>query len=70
MIGHRNLRNDIAFPGCLNSWVFQNKGLDPTIVFISGGVRMIQAIVSDSAPDWFRRSCPVTSAVAGEPIPL
>jgi ABC-type nitrate/sulfonate/bicarbonate transport system substrate-binding protein len=51
VIGHSSLRNDIAF-----LWVpqqlgfFKKNGLDPTIVFISGGVRMIQAIVSESAP--------------------
>ena len=50
VIGHSSLRNDIAF-----LWVpqqlgfFKKNGLDPTIVFISGGVRMIQAIVSESA---------------------
>ena len=51
VIGHSSLRNDMAF-----LWVpqqmglFKKNGLDPTIVFISGGVRMIQAIVSERLP--------------------
>jgi len=66
VIGHSSLRNDIAF-----LWVpqqlglFKKNGLDPTIVFISGGVRMIQAIVSDSAPFGSVGAALVTSAAAG-----
>src|SRR6478736_1593381 len=66
VIGHSSLRNDIAF-----LWVpqqlgfFKKNGLDPTIVFISGGVRMIQAIVSESAPIGSTGAVLVTSAAAG-----
>jgi len=66
VIGHSSLRNDIAF-----LWVpqqlglFKKNGLDPTIVFISGGVRMIQAIVSHSAPVGSVGAALVSSAVAG-----
>jgi len=66
VIGHSSLRNDIAF-----LWVpqqlglFKKNGLDPTIVFISGGVRMIQAIVSESAPIGSVGAALVTSAAAG-----
>jgi len=66
VIGHSSLRNDIAF-----LWVpqelglFKKNGVDPTIVFISGGVRMIQAIVSESAPIGLVGAALVTSAAAG-----
>lgn len=66
VIGHSSLRNDMAF-----LWVpqqlglFKKNGIDPTIVFISGGVRMIQAIVSESAPIGSTGAALVTSAVAG-----
>jgi len=66
VIGHSSLRNDMAF-----LWVpqqlgfFKKNGLDPTIVFISGGVRMIQAIVSESAPIGSTGAALVTSAAAG-----
>lgn len=66
VIGHSSLRNDIAF-----LWVpqqlglFKKNGLDPTIVFISGGVRMIQAIVSESASMGSVGAALVTSAAAG-----
>jgi len=66
VIGHSSLRNDIAF-----LWVpqqlglFKKHGLDPTIVFISGGVRMIQGIVSQSAPIGSVGAALVSSAVAG-----
>ena len=66
VLGHSSLRNDIAF-----LWVpqqlglFKKHGLDPTIVFISGGVRMIQAIVSQSAAMGSVGAALVTSAVAG-----
>ena len=66
VIGHSSLRNDIAF-----LWVpqqlgfFKKNGLDPTIVFISGGVRMIQAIVSESAAMGSTGAALVTSAAAG-----
>ena len=66
VLGHSSLRNDIAF-----LWVpqhlglFKKNGLDPTIVFISGGVRMIQAIVSQSAAMGSVGAALVTSAVAG-----
>lgn len=66
VIGHSSLRNDMAF-----LWVpqqmglFKKNGLDPAIVFISGGVRMIQAIVSESAPVGSTGAALVTSAAAG-----
>lgn len=66
VIGHSSLRNEMAF-----LWVpqqlgfFKKNGLDPTIVFISGGVRMIQAIVSESAPIGSTGAVLVTSAAAG-----
>ncbi|HEY7558093.1 MAG TPA: ABC transporter substrate-binding protein [Candidatus Binatia bacterium] len=66
VIGHSSLRNDIAF-----LWVphqlgfFKKNGVDPTIVFISGGVRMIQAIVSESAAMGSTGAALVASAVAG-----
>ena len=66
VIGHSSLRNDIAF-----LWVpqqlglFKKNGIDPTIVFISGGVRMIQAIVSQSAPIGSVGAALVSSAAAG-----
>ena len=66
VIGHSSLRNDIAFlwvPQALG--LFKKNGVDPTIVFISGGVRMIQAIVSESAPIGSVGAALVTSAAAG-----
>ena len=66
VIGHSSLRNDMAF-----LWVpqqlglFKKNNLDPTIVFISGGVRMIQAIVSQSAPLGSVGAALVSSAAAG-----
>jgi len=66
VIGHSSLRNDIAF-----LWVpqqlglFKKNNLDPTVVFISGGVRMIQAIVSQSAPLGSVGAALVSSAAAG-----
>ena len=65
VIGHSSLRNDIAF-----LWVpqqvgiFRKNGLDPTIVFIPGGVRMIQAIVAGSAVAGSVGATLVSSAVA------
>ena len=66
VIGHSSMRNDIAF-----FWVpqqvgiFSKHGLDPTIVFIPGGVRMIQAIVAGSAVAGSVGATLVSSAVAG-----
>jgi len=66
VIGHSSMRNDIAF-----LWVpqqvgiFRKNGLDPTIVFISGGVRMTQAIVAGSAVAGSVGATLVTTAVAG-----
>src|SRR5262249_22868616 len=66
VIGHSSLRNDIAF-----LWVpqqlglFKKNGIEPTVVFISGGVRMIQAIVSQSAPIGSVGAALVSSATAG-----
>lgn len=66
VIGHSSLRNDIAFlwvPKELG--IFRKYGLDPTIVFIPGGVRMIQAIVAGSAVAGSVGATLVSSAVAG-----
>jgi NitT/TauT family transport system substrate-binding protein len=66
VIGHSSMRNDIAFlwvPQQLG--IFRKNGLDPTIVFIPGGVRMIQAIVAGSALGGSVGATLVTSAVAG-----
>jgi len=66
VIGHSSLRNDIAFlwvPQKLG--IFRKNGLDPTIVFIPGGVRMIQAIVAGSAVAGSVGATLVSSAVAG-----
>lgn len=66
VIGHSSLRNDIAF-----LWVpqqlgmFKKNSLDPTIVFIPGGVRMIQAIVGGSTVAGSVGATLVSSAVAG-----
>src|SRR6266446_3503603 len=66
VICHSSMRNYIAF-----LWVpqqlgmFKKYGLDPTIVFIPGGVRMIQAIVGGSAVAGSVGATLVTSAVAG-----
>ena len=66
VIGHSSLRNEIAFlwvPKELG--IFRKHGLDPTIVFIPGGVRMIQAIVGGSAVAGSVGATLVSSAVAG-----
>ena len=66
VIGHSSLRNDIAFlwvPQQLG--IFRKYNLDPEIVFISGGVRMIQAIVSQSAAAGSTGAALVSSAAAG-----
>ena len=65
-IGHSSMRNDIAFlwvPHQLGT--FKKDGFDPTIVFIPGGVRMIQAIVGGSAVAGSVGATLVSSAVAG-----
>src|ERR1044071_41135 len=66
VIGHSSLRNDIAFlwvPQQLG--IFKKYNVDPTIVFISGGVRMIQAIVSQSAAAGSTGAALVSSAAGG-----
>lgn len=66
IIGHSSLRNDIAFlwvPQQLG--IFRKYNIDPTIVFISGGVRMIQAIVSQSAAVGSTGAALVSSAAGG-----
>jgi len=66
VIGHSSLRNEIAFlwvPKELG--IFRKYGLDPSIVFIPGGVRMIQAIVAGSAVAGSVGATLVSSAVAG-----
>ena len=66
VIGHSSLRNDIAFlwvPQQLG--IFKKYGLEPTIVFIPGGVRTIQAIVGGSAVAGSVGATLVSSAVAG-----
>ncbi len=65
IVGHSNMRNDIAA-----LWVpkelglFRKYGADVTVVLITGGVRMTQAILSDSAPMGFTGATLVASAVA------
>lgn len=66
MIGHSNMRNDIAalwVPKDLG--IFRKYGLDADIVLITGGVRMTQAILSGSAPMGFTGATLVASAAAG-----
>ena len=66
VIGHSSMRNDIAFLWVPQQMgIFRKNGLDPTIVFIPGGVRMIQAIVANSAVAGSVGATLVTSAVAG-----
>jgi NitT/TauT family transport system substrate-binding protein len=66
VIGHSSMRNDIAFLWVPQQMgIFRKNGLDPTIVFIPGGVRMIQAIVGNSAAAGSVGATLVTSAVAG-----
>jgi NitT/TauT family transport system substrate-binding protein len=66
VIGHSNIRNDIAAlwaPKDLG--IFRKYGLDANVVLITGGVRMTQAILSGSAPMGFTGAALVASAVAG-----
>jgi len=66
VVGHSNIRNDIAalwVPKDLG--LFRKNGLDVNIVLITGGVRMTQAILSGSAPMGFTGATLVASAVAG-----
>ena len=66
VIGHSSMRNDIAFLWVRQQMgIFRKNGLDPTVVFIPGGVRMIQAIVAHSAVAGSVGATLVTSAVAG-----
>ena len=66
VIGHSNLRNDIAA-----LWVpkelglFRKHGVDATIVLITGGARMTQTLLSGSAPMAFTGATPVVTAVGG-----
>ena len=66
VIGHSNLRNDIAA-----LWVpkevgiFRKYGIDATIVLITGGARMTQTLLSGSAPMAFTGATPVVTAVGG-----
>ena len=66
VIGHSNLRNDIAA-----LWVpkelglFRKYGVDATIVLITGGARMTQTLLSGSAPMAFTGATPVVTAVGG-----
>lgn len=66
VVGHSNIRNDIAalwLPKDLG--IFRKNGLDVNVVLITGGVRMTQAILSGSAPMGFTGATLVASAVAG-----
>jgi NitT/TauT family transport system substrate-binding protein len=66
VVGHSNIRNDIAalwVPKDLG--IFRKNGLDVNVVLITGGVRMTQAILSGSAPMGFTGATLVASAVAG-----
>lgn len=66
VIGHSNLRNDIAA-----LWVpkeiglFRKYGVDATVVLITGGARMTQTLLSGSAPMAFTGAPPVVTAVGG-----
>jgi NitT/TauT family transport system substrate-binding protein len=66
VIGHSNLRNDIAA-----LWVpkevgiFRKYGIEATIVLITGGARMTQTLLSGSAPMAFTGATPVVTAVGG-----
>jgi len=66
VIGHSNLRNDIAA-----LWVpkelglFRKYGVEATIVLITGGARMTQAMLSGSVPMAFTGATPVVTAVGG-----
>ena len=66
VVGHSNIRNDIAalwVPKDLG--IFRKNGLDVNVVLITGGVRMTQAILSGSVPMGFTGATLVASAVAG-----
>src|SRR6187397_379175 len=66
VIGHSNLRNDIAalwVPKELG--IFRKHGIEATIVLITGGARMTQALLSGSAPMAFTGATPVVTAVGG-----
>jgi ABC-type nitrate/sulfonate/bicarbonate transport system substrate-binding protein len=66
VVGHSNIRNDIAalwVPKDLG--IFRKNGFDVNVVLITGGVRMTQAILSGSAPMGFTGATLVASAVAG-----
>jgi NitT/TauT family transport system substrate-binding protein len=66
LVGHSNIRNDIAalwVPKELG--IFRKNGLDVSVVLITGGVRMTQAILSGSAPMGFTGATLVASSVAG-----
>src|SRR5262249_21073955 len=66
VIGHSNIRNDTAaFWVPKELGIFRKNGLDPSIVLITGGVRMTQAILSGSAPLGMTGAVRVASAVAG-----
>jgi len=66
VIGHSNLRNDIAA-----LWVpkeiglFRKYGVEATVVLITGGARMTQALLSGSSPMAFTGATPVVTAVGG-----
>src|SRR5215203_6692428 len=66
VIGHSNLRNDIAalwVPKDLG--IFRKHGVDATIVLITGGARMTQTLLSGSAPMAFTGATTVVTAVGG-----
>ncbi|HEY1372200.1 MAG TPA: ABC transporter substrate-binding protein [Candidatus Binatia bacterium] len=66
VIGSSNIRNDTAaFWVPKELGIFRKNGLDPSIVLITGGVRMTQAILSGSAPVGMTGAVLVASAVAG-----
>jgi NitT/TauT family transport system substrate-binding protein len=66
VIGHSNIRNDTAaFWVPKELGIFRKNGLDPSIVLITGGVRMTQAILSGSAPVGMTGAVLVASAVDG-----
>ncbi len=65
-IGYSSMRAESAFLWLPEqTGIFRKYGLDPTIVFIPGGARMMQAIVAESVPLGAAGATLVCSAVAG-----
>lgn len=66
VIGYSSMRAESAFLWVpQQAGIFRKNGLDPTIVFIPGGARTMQAIVAKSVPLGAAGATLVSSAVAG-----